>query len=350
MAIPWQQLVDSSLYVQAVTSRQPVNDARVEIISPGGAVVATLGGPSATHPGVISGSVSCDGESAVRWTCDLTISNDALVPESAGDLLHPLSHKLVRVWWRTLLADGMWGEVPVGTYYLDWTDVTDAGGATVTMSVRGSDPVAELARNTWDTSLDVSGMNTAEAVRQIVRDRAPWAKVAISPTDYTLPDEWEAGQPGGNPVDDILAIADAAGMVFYADRMGVLTLEPAPEPLSAPRLTFAEGPGARMTQISAEVDLDRIANAITLASSGRMEDESGNEMPPIVAYVEDDDPTSPLWVGHEHIYHRRFESDQIQSQDQANRMAARLLDDYRAIVDTVAVTHFARPELDPGDV
>lgn len=248
------------------------------------------------------------------------------------------------------LNDYTWGEVPVGTYYLDWPSVTDDGEAAVGMSAQGSDAVAELKRNTWDTLLDVAGMEASEAIRQIIEDRAPWAQVAITPSDHRLPDEWEAGEPGGDPVDDIEAIANAAGMIFHADRMGVLTLTDRPTMLGATAARFMEGPDAAITSISADIDLDEVLNRVTVASSGRLEDSDGEELPPIVAVAEDDDPTSPLWVGLDHIYHHRVESDQIATQAQAERMARDLLDGARSLVDQVELVVFAHPHLDPGEV
>jgi len=346
--IPWRRLVESPLYREALDSRQPVTDARVEILSPDGAVIATLGGPDATHPGVVGGSVTCRGGDAIRWECDLTFDNHDLVPLSHHDLLHPLSHNAVRVWWSILLADGTWGEIPVGTYYLDWPSVSDNGDGSVSLTARGADAVAEVKRARYKDPINIGGMPAHDAVRTILEDRAPWATLALTPSTYRLAKDYEAGEPGGDPVDDIMRIAQAAGMEFFADRMGVLTLADQPEPGSAVE-AFIEGPGCAMTEISASIDLDSLLNSVTVASTVT-QDEEGNEIEPVSAHVQDDDPTSPLWVGRGRVRHRRIEHDYVETEEQARNVARRTLDEHRAAVDQIELITFARPHLDPGDV
>src|SRR5690625_678087 len=348
--IPWRTLVASPAYTQALAGREWITDARAEILNPDGATIATLGGPDATHPGLVSGTVTCRGSNEIRWECDLTINNADLVPQSHGDLLHPLSLNRIRIWWRIQLPDGTWGEVPVGTYYPDWPTVADTGDGDLAVSVRGSDPVAEVKQSTFRDPVQVGGMRAHEAVAAILETVAPWATTSLAPSAHTLPEEWEAGQPGGDPIKDITDIAAAAGMVFYADRMGTLVLEPEPA-IGPPVEQFTEGPGCAMVEVSAEVDMGAVLNSVTVASTATT-DADGNDIEPITATAVDDDPTSPLWVDrpHQHIRHRRVETDEITTQGQAEEYARRILDEARALIDRVELVHFARPHLDPGDV
>src|SRR5690625_3466146 len=173
-------------------------------------------------------------------------------------------------------------------------------------------------------------MRAHEAVAAILETVAPWATTSLAPSDHTLPEEWEAGQPGGDPIKDITDIAAAAGMVFYADRMGTLVLEPEPA-IGPPVEQFTEGPGCAMVEVSAEVDMSAVLNSVTVASTATT-DADGNDIDPITATAVDDDPTSPLWVDspHQHIRHRRDETDEITPQEQAAAHASRTLADARA--------------------
>lgn len=49
---------DSDAYLAAVTADQVQIDGHVQILDQDGTVLATLGGPDATHPGVVDGAVS----------------------------------------------------------------------------------------------------------------------------------------------------------------------------------------------------------------------------------------------------------------------------------------------------
>lgn len=351
--IPWRRLITSPAYRAALDSRMPVTDARVEIINPDGAVIARLGGTDATHPGVLPGSsVDCAGTSTVRWTHELVLDNEDLIPTRVGDLFHPLSNNRMRVWHRIRLEDGTWGEIPCGETYVDWPRVADNGDGTVSVSVSGQDAMAELARNPWDTMLDLGGLPAHVAVEQIIKDRAPWATVNLTPTDYTLPADWQAGEPGGNPVEDLMKIAEAAEMTLFVDRVGVFQLAPIPDPLAAPVEAFIEGPLCAMTEVSAEVDKNDIANRFTVVATGTLGHEGDDEPEPVHAVAEDTDPTSPLYIGGEnpHIYHKRYETDLKLTQEQADNMARRRLDESRALVDQVEIVAFSRAHLEPGDV
>ena len=87
----WRRVVTDPEYLAAVVADEAQVDAWVDVLAPNGAHLARLGGDDATLPGVVAGSVTCDGDAHIRWTGDLTIDNTELVPHRPGDLFHPLS-------------------------------------------------------------------------------------------------------------------------------------------------------------------------------------------------------------------------------------------------------------------
>ncbi|UNX54075.1 DUF5047 domain-containing protein [Georgenia sp. TF02-10] len=340
--IPWRELVVSEAFQEALDGREIEQSARVEIVAEDGTVLATLGGEAATHPGVESASVTCDSGASIRWGLSMTVTDETLFPRTPGDLLHPLAHNRARVWWRLQLPDGTWGEVPVGTYYLEVPDLDDQPDGPIVFSVTGSDAVAEIKRATWDTAVQVGGMTCSDAIAMILASQAPWAPTAITPTGHRLPTDYEPGEPGGDPWADVERIAAAAGMVAYVDRMGVVTVEPIPTG-AVPVAVFTEGAGATFSDVRVGLDLDDLANKVTVVST------SPDVEPPLTAVATDDDPSSPLWIGHGHTYHKRVESGEITTQAQADDLARATLADLQQPVEQVTVTHLPRPDLDPGD-
>lgn len=337
--IDWH--TDRPAWAAALAAPERTTTGMVEVIDDAGTVLATLGGPE--HPGtpVVSGTVTCDGTRPVRWTADLAINDPTWAPARPGDLLHVLSHNRVRLWWLLRFPDGTWARLCVGTLYPGTPSITDGGH--FAMTVGCADVVAEVRRALWRRRpLDVAGMTCSDAVAAIWADRAPYAQTRVTPTDVTLPKDYELGGPGADPWEDVERIAAAAGMVAYADRMGVLTLAPL-RPAGPVVVEFVEGPGCEMTDLAREVTADQIANAVLVMST------SSDVEPPVYAESLDTDPTSPLRLDLGHEYTKVIESGEVTTTAQAQAMADQERARSRALVEQVEVTHRARPDLDPGD-
>lgn len=344
----WDETIASQEYLDALTARHATIDARVEIINPEGTVIEQLGGPDATLPGVVGGSVSCNSASRSWWTCNLQIDNSDLLPTEVGDLLHPLTHNRIRVWWRILLTPGRWAEIPVGTYYIQWPHVVDSGAAEVSLTVEGRDATAELSRAKMQTSMQVGGLTTTEAIETLLDEYAPWATHQIEPVTHRLPKEYEAGEPGADPLTVIRELAETVGMIVHADRMGRIIGRRLPDRMTAPVAHFVEGPRCAVTSAGVSVPLDQIANRVKVVSTAR-EDEDGEELDPIYAVVQIDDETSPLWVGHGHYYDHYTETDAITTVEQARSMGQGILTQKTALVEDIELTIFPHPHLDPYD-
>lgn len=348
---PWQEAVNSPAYLAALVARSATIDTRVDIVDDQDTVIAHLGGPDATHPGVVGGTVDMDTARETRWSCSLTIDQAGLIPTSPGDLLHPLSHNRIRVWWRILTdpATDQWAEIPVGTFYPTWPDVSDDGGADPSVSVSGADVAQEISRAQMGSSVTIGGQSVAEAVDTILATAAPWARLNLDATEHRLPAEYEAGEPGADPWKVCTELADQAGLVLHADRMGAVRLTKTPDPSAAPVAEFIEGPGCVMTGATARVPLDQVRNRITISSTAT-QDADGEELDPVVSVASIDDATHPLWVGHGYYYDERIETDAVTTQAQADEMAAAELAKRSALAEESEIVIAPFPHLDGGDV
>ena len=348
---PWQETIADPAFQAALVARTATIDTRVEVVNEDDTVIALLGGPDATHPGVIGGSVTMDTGRDVRWTCDLTIDQADLVPTQPGDLLHPLAYNRVRIWWRILTdqATGQWAEIPVGTYYTTWPTVNDNGNANLSVSITGSDAASHIARALMGASVEVGGLTVTDAVTAILSEAAPWATLNLDPSDHQLPAEYEAGEPGGNPWQVCQELATSAGMVLYVDRMGDVRLTDAPSPQATPTAQFIEGPGCVMSGVSATIPLDQIANQVIVTSTAT-QDADGNDIEPVTATATVDDATHPLWVGHGHTWTARVDTDQVTTKAQAQKLANTELAKRSALTEENELIIPPHPHLDGGDV
>lgn len=339
---PWERLILNPYYHQAITDPTSTRRTRAEIIDENGAIIARLGGPDATHPGAVEGTVTMDTEQAVRWSADLTLDNPDLLPTSPLDLLHPLSRNQVRIWYGLWIpTEGRWGEIPVGTYYPAQTPHSD-DGRFVSNRVLGFDAVARIKRAGWQVALDLSGAVVTDAIAEIIEDRAPWATYVITPATATVPPSYEPGEPGADPWDDVRKLAEVVGMVAYCDRMGVIRVEPRPGTGPADA-HFVEGKNSALLGLPrVETDLSELVNHVTVTSADPDVD------PPITGVAFDDDPTSWLYVPEAGLYTHHVSNPLVTTQAQAENWARNILDD-RAPVATLDALVEPHPHLDGGD-
>ena len=347
---PYRDLIRDPDYHAALVARTAIIDARIDIINPNGATIARLGGPAATHPGAVSGTMSVSSERATWWDCDLRIDQTGLIPTQPGDLLHPLTHNRIRLWWRIRLAPTRWAEVPLGVYYVDYPTLADDGGPDPSVAIKGQDASALIARAKLPTSVTVGGMRIGAAIRTILGQAAPWATLNIDPdVGIALPSDYEAAEPGADPWATCLDLAAAGDLVLHVDREGVVQLRPKPSWSARPVASFQAGPGCAALSASSTVPMGSLVNRVTVTTGARRS-TNGDELEPLVAVATDDDPTSPLWVGRGYYYDSHVTADEAATQADVQAMADGLLRAGAARVDTGEIVIFPHPHLEPGDV
>ena len=347
---PWRDAIHTAAYRDAIAARTVTIDARVDILDPSGAVIARLGGPDATHGGIVGGTVTVLEGRDIWWDCDLDIDQAELTPTEVGDLLHPLSHNRIRPWWRIETAPGRWVEVPVGTYYADWPSVAYDGGASVSMQVRGQDVSWLIARAQMQGSVSVGGATVDEAVRAVLTASASWAPLALTATDRRLPAGYEAGEPGANPWTEARALASSVGMELRVTREGIIELGERPSPTAPAVASFVEGEGCMAISAAASVPTGSIANRMRVDANPRRDPDDTEDIEPFSVTVTDDDPTSPLWIGHGYIYDASVSTDAVTTVAQARAMAEGLLRARQALTESGELVIFPAPHLEVGDV
>lgn len=345
----WVVDVTTDAYLDAVTADEVEIDGYVEVIDQAGQVVAVLGGPDATHPGVTDGTVSWDSDGDVAWSVDLTIADDSLVPRTASDILHPLSYNRVRPWWSIRTRDG-WMHVPLGTCYVETVTPVEDGGATVGLSVSGASGLALAKRSLMRASAQVGGYGVGDAASSVLQAAAPWLEVTYdSSLDSTvLPAEHEAGEADADPVEVAAEIAASAGAVLLEDRMGGVRI--ARRPAGRTSATLVEGPGCRAMKATGGVDVASLFNVVTVVS-GTPEDSEGEEVEPVTVTVEDDDESSDTWVGRGvRLVHPTIQLDQVVDEAQARTIAQDKLAELRGALDPVSVECVPLPHIEGGDM
>lgn len=348
-----------------IEERYRTLSARAELVDADGNAVEVQVGKSAprTDLPLSSAKVSFKGETAEQWSASLTFSDPWMVPT---DPTHPLwgaQNLAVRLWWRVMLTpespavaglypseslypgDGLYPADPVAAVDATWEDhlvctvaigdsaATDTG--TISGTVRGRDMLS-LARGGWGGPLDLGGLTVAQAIRAIFERVAPTLPLRIAETNVTLPAVYDVGED--DPARTWTDVAGLAGWVVRTDRDGVIVAGPRPQP--APSLDWSEGPDCPVTEIRWEHRVETMGNRITVRSTHP--DHVG-----VYATVQDNDPSSPTWVGGPWGIHPLpdIESDAVASVASAENLARMHLGRGLRPVEDVEVTIPQRPDL-----
>lgn len=345
----WRTDIAGADFLDAVLADHVQIDGHVEILDQTGATLAVLGGRAATHPGPLECTVAWESGGHVAWSVDMTLADDDLVPRSVGDLLHPLSYNQVRPWWSVRTRSG-WVDVPLGTCFVEQAVPVEDGSASVATSVSGASALALVSRSLMTASAQVGGMGVGDAASSVLLAAAPWLSVTWdrSLDGTALPAGHEAGEADADPVAVAADIAAAAGAVLTEDRMGGVHIGPPRTGVSSVSLT--EGPGCRATRVGGGIDLSSIYNVVTVVS-GTPEDSEGAPVEPVSVTVEDDDPSSPTWVGHGvRLVHPSIQLDEVVTEAQARTIALERLEELRGATEPVSVECVPLPHVDGGDM
>lgn len=321
----------AEIRAQAATPRREVG-WRADMLDQSGNLVRTLP--------VVAGTVEFSGEQAEQWACTLRLTDPALVPLAAGDVLDPRTGYRCQIWWLLRMPDGGWTEVPCGRYTLEDPDIADPG--TVAYTLTGRDPLAQARRGGYrSTTVSVGGMTVPAALAALFDALAPGTPRVLADSTVTVPPTFELAE--GDPGKDWADIAALAGWVVRTDAVGTIVAGPPPEPDQV-AADWQEGADCAVEQLARKVSTSSMINRVVAIST------NSEIVPPIVAVVEDDDPGSSTWVGRYGPYQTTIRSDAIATLEGAQGVARATYERWRHPMEAVEVTVPARPDLGYRDL
>lgn len=324
----WQQLIGSPEWGATIASPFRQIRHRAELVD-------ATGMPIREFP-LVSGDVSWKAGAAERWAASLTITDHTLVPVDIDAPLYPWSRVDLRIWWG-ILIDGVWQEMPVCTLQPASPDVDDQGG-TLTITVTGRDVLADPATRGYSgTTIAVGGSSTLDALTAILDVAAPSrARVFLANPTITLPAHMVLGER--SPQTDWTMIAALEGWTVRSDRLGRIII--GPESIAA-RLAgdWQEGPSGQVTAYRRQISTD-IINRVRCTSS------HPDLITPVSGYAEDDDESSPTFVGRYGVSLKDITSDVAVTEAACAAAAATELRRLMRPLETLTVTARQRPDLD----
>jgi len=335
----WQDLKISPAFRAAIMSpARRITSCRVSLVDLAHKPTYILGrrGEPLSDLPITGGEVVMRGESDQVWSCSLTIDDPAWVPRSPADPLHPLSPYRIAIWWRIRLASGLWGEIPLAVFRTGKPKTDSRGRTTIT----GEDVLSVAKRGGYGGAvIPVGGLTVDAALKRLFATVAPTVPFVAEPSSVVLPDVYELGRRKAS--EDWTDLADMAGQVIRADREG--TLRSATPPTAGDiKLSLVEGPGCIMTDVERELS-DTVYNRVVVNCTNPDLTE------PLYGVDQDDDPTSPTWVGAFGPYELTIDSDVPTTVEAATNMARMQRARYRRPAETVSTKIRPRPDLDYRD-
>lgn len=189
--------------------------------------------------------------------------------------------------------------------------------------------------------------NTAAvtAITGLIRETLPDAVISSTAPDTPLgPRTWDAQ---GDRWAAVQELATAVGAECFADADGIFRVEPLPDLLEAPvAWEVAAGEGGALISVNRGWSRAGIYNVVVATGENS---EAGT--PPVTGIAEDDDPTSPTYVGGPFGRVPRFySSPTLTTMNAAQGAANKLLADGRKPAFTADISSLPNPLLEPGDV
>ncbi|MDG9703822.1 DUF5047 domain-containing protein [Streptomyces sp. DH37] len=323
----------SATFLKALTHSH-VLASRVELHWPSGKVDVL------PHTG---GQVTADRGQAVRRTARIDLADPAWLPYTAQEFLD-IAGCRVRVlsgihhpgWDRPEL-------VPIFTGRLDGLEGDpDIGPVTLTASGLESFLVDDKFTEPYSTRGATAAVTS---IRALVQGVLPDAIVTATAPDTALGARtWDVETEKWTAVQEI---ATAVGADVFADVDGIFRVEPLPDLLTAPvAWEVAAGEGGALISVTRGWSRAGLWNAV-LARGENTEEGT----PPVTGYAEDNDPTSPTYVGGRFGRVVKFHSSPtLTSSSLAQGAANKLLADGKKAAYTADISSLPNPLLEPGDV
>jgi hypothetical protein len=285
---------------------------------------------------VVSGSVTVDGSSQIRRTCEM----DLILPDLPTSLMAPgmPNGSEVAVYRGITFSEGDTEWVPLGVFRVDTVRLSRPGQK---FQLRGSDRGIMLQDDRFLSPTNSRGATVKEELAFLVNDSVDGLEIVDNTTkDLAMwPVTWDRER--WEAIDKLM---DSIGAVAYFDPSGLFTISPLPTTETAP--VFKIGAGVNMITSSVEITRLETYNAVVV---------SGEQIDPdsvaIHAVVKDEDPTSPtFWDGPFGHRPRFFSSQFIKDEANAIEVGQSMLGKYAGLPRTLDLSAIPHPGLDAGDV
>jgi hypothetical protein len=306
------------------------------------AVRATLYPPRARpfEVPVVSWSVTADRTSNTRRTCQVVLPPG--VPRGLDGVTTAGAYLQLDVGIDYL--DGSQELIPQGYFRLDAEQADRPGGA---IQLQGYGREKAVADDAFPTPRTESNSSALDLIEQLITESVPGAIIVRRTTrDTPVPaTTWDQDRWGAVDGTDT-SLARALGVEVWCDGRGRFVISDVPTLADRPVWTVNAGAEGVLISASASTSTDGVYNVIAVSGDAT---DGTTPIGPII--VQDQDPTSPTWVGGPFGRRvRRYSSPLITTPGQAGDAGRSLLGNSIGLTRQLSFTALQNPALEPGDV
>jgi hypothetical protein len=297
---------------------------------------------------IADGNVEIKAKSAVRRTCDITLTTtrdgNTLVPDNDFSLLTPFGNEL-RLFRGIQFDDGSVEYVPLGVFVIIDVTIRDTNEG-VQITIAGDDRSLIIARNKWTEPYQMVNGPLEDSLEALLRDRYPDVEASFTTTNVTINQVVLGTESNNDPWKDAVEIAELVGYDLFFDANGVAQLVPFPTlDGSTVVASFKENEETIITSLTRNISTRETYNGVIYIVEG-------SEVPvPIRVEVWDEDTTSPTFrfgkFGEVPIF---VNTNLLRTEAEAITAASSLLNLYIGAQEEISWTSLVDPTLDVQDV
>lgn len=297
---------------------------------------------------ISDGNVKIDSGSAVRRTCDVTLTtgreSDNLVPDSDFDLLTPFGNEL-RLYRGVQYTDGTKEYVPLGVFVITDVAISDTNEG-VEIKLSGEDRSIRVSRAKWTQPYQMTSGTLEASLSALLKSRFPDAEISFPTTNVTVNQVLLGAESDNDPWKDAVEIAELVGFDLFFDQNGVVQMKQFPTLDGSVVVSlFTEGQGTTITQLNRTISTKQTYNGIIYTIEG------ADVATPIRVEAWDEDSSSPTYrfgvFGEVPAF---VTTSLLATESEAVRAAASLLNTYIGSQEVVNWDSIVDPSLDVQDV
>ena len=297
---------------------------------------------------ISDGNVKIDSGSAVRRTCDVTLTtgreSDNLVPDNDFDLLTPFGNEL-RLYRGVQYTDGTKEYVPLGVFVITDVAISDTNEG-VEIKLSGEDRSIRVSRAKWTQPYQMTSGTLEASLSALLKSRFPDAEISFPTTNVTVNQVLLGAENDNDPWKDAVEIAELVGFDLFFDQNGVVQMKQFPTlDGSVVVALFTEGQGTTITQLNRTISTKQTYNGVIYTIEG------SDVATPIRVEAWDEDSSSPTYrfgvFGEVPAF---VTTSLLATESEAVRAAASLLNTYIGSQEVVNWDSLVDPSLDVQDV
>lgn len=297
---------------------------------------------------ISDGSVKIDANSAVRRTCDVSLTtsreSNNLVPDNDFDLLTPFGNEL-RLYRGVQYADGTEEYVPLGVFVITDVSISDTNEG-VEIKLSGEDKSIRVSRAKWTQPYQMTGGTLEDSLSALLKNRYPDVEISFPATNITVNQVLLGAENDNDPWKDAVEIAELVGYDLFFDQNGVVQMKQFPVlDGSVVVALFTEDSGTTITQLSRTISTKQTFNGVIYTIEG------SDVVLPIRVEAWDEDSSSPTYrygvFGQVPAF---VQTNLLATEAEAVRAAASLLNTYIGSQEVINWGSLVDPSLDALDV